>query len=108
VGPGGDVVQELKDVIWKVGEQRRLRERRLREEEEGEGDAEVEAGAQANSAVLAANATSMATQETATDDVFTSPSPSLSLLSSPPPPSSYPIWDDGFFSSSLRFAFYAF
>ncbi|KAI9511412.1 hypothetical protein F5148DRAFT_1280819 [Russula earlei] len=27
-GPEGDVVQELKDVIWKVGEQRRLREQR--------------------------------------------------------------------------------
>ena len=28
-GPGGDVVQELKDVIWKVGEQRRLREEKI-------------------------------------------------------------------------------
>lgn len=32
--PVGDVVQELKDVIWKVGEQRRMRERRQREEGE--------------------------------------------------------------------------
>ena len=29
--PVGDVVQELKDVIWKVGEQRRMREQRQRE-----------------------------------------------------------------------------
>ncbi|KAH9962617.1 hypothetical protein BC827DRAFT_1197031 [Russula dissimulans] len=38
-GPGGDVVQELKDVIWKVGEQRRLREKMHleREEEEAAG-----------------------------------------------------------------------
>jgi hypothetical protein len=32
--PVGDVVQELKDVIWKVGEQRRMREQRQREEGE--------------------------------------------------------------------------
>jgi len=32
--PVGDVVEELKDVIWKVGEQRRMRERRQREEQE--------------------------------------------------------------------------
>ena len=31
--PGGDVVQELKDVIWKVGEQRRLREEKQQLEE---------------------------------------------------------------------------
>ncbi|KAH9000479.1 hypothetical protein EDB92DRAFT_1831568 [Lactarius akahatsu] len=30
--PVGDVVQELKDVIWKVGEQRRMRELRQKEE----------------------------------------------------------------------------
>ena len=107
-GPGGDVVQELKDVIWKVGEQRRLRERRQRrEEEDGEdGEPEVEeaeaetevaeaeaargrqvdekqqqvgAQAQVNAAMVAANAATVATRE----DVFTSPSPSSS---SPPPP----------------------
>ena len=33
-GPGGDVVQELKDVIWKVGEQRRLREERMQRQEQ--------------------------------------------------------------------------
>lgn len=33
--PVGDVVQELKDVIWKVGEQRRMREQRQRAEGEG-------------------------------------------------------------------------
>jgi len=32
--PVGDVVQELKDVIWKVGEQRRMREQQHREEGE--------------------------------------------------------------------------
>ncbi|KAH9066843.1 hypothetical protein EDB87DRAFT_1588553 [Lactarius vividus] len=32
--PVGDVVQELKDVIWKVGEQRRMRELRQKEKEE--------------------------------------------------------------------------
>ena len=32
--PVGEVVQELKDVIWKVGEQRRMREQRQREGEE--------------------------------------------------------------------------
>ncbi|THH15524.1 hypothetical protein EW146_g4961, partial [Bondarzewia mesenterica] len=32
-GPGGDVVQELKDVIWKVGEKRR----RMTEGTQGEG-----------------------------------------------------------------------
>jgi len=99
-GPGGDVVQELKDVIWKVGEQRRLRERRQRrEEEEEDGEPEVEeaeaetevaeaargrqvdekqqqvgAQAQVNAAMVAANAATVATRE----DVFTSP---------PPPPS---------------------
>jgi hypothetical protein len=31
--PVGDVVQELKDVIWKVGEQRRMREQQQRAEE---------------------------------------------------------------------------
>ncbi|KAA1470293.1 hypothetical protein DENSPDRAFT_682047 [Dentipellis sp. KUC8613] len=34
-GPGGDVVEELKDVIWKVGERRRkMAERRMSEERE--------------------------------------------------------------------------
>jgi hypothetical protein len=32
--PVGGVVQELKDVIWKVGEQRRMREQQQRAEEE--------------------------------------------------------------------------
>ena len=39
--PVGDVVQELKDVIWKVGEQRRMREQRQREEGEEELDEDV-------------------------------------------------------------------
>ena len=50
-GPGGDVVQELKDVIWKVGEQRRLREERMQQQEQRQqqrqqqlvGDAETAA-----------------------------------------------------------------
>lgn len=42
-GPGGDVVQELKDVIWKVGERRRLRERTRRGEED-EDKEEMEVG----------------------------------------------------------------
>lgn len=33
-GPGGDVVQELKDVIWKVGEQRRLREEMVQQQQQ--------------------------------------------------------------------------
>ncbi|KAH9981956.1 hypothetical protein BJV74DRAFT_887199 [Russula compacta] len=41
-GPGGDVVQELKDVIWKVGERRRLREKTRRGEEDGDKVEEVE------------------------------------------------------------------
>ena len=42
-GPGGDVVQELKDVIWKVGEQRRLREERLQRQQQLVTDAEAAA-----------------------------------------------------------------
>ena len=38
--PVGEVVQELKDVIWKVGEQRRMREQRLRAEGELDGAAD--------------------------------------------------------------------
>jgi len=95
-GPGGDVVQELKDVIWKVGEQRRLRERRLREEEDADAQTEAETAgrreltdekqqlvdpAQAD----AANATTAAAT---IDDVFTSPlSPSSSPTQPSPPPS---------------------
>ena len=33
-GPGGDVVQELKDVIWKVGEQRRQREQQHQKQQQ--------------------------------------------------------------------------
>jgi hypothetical protein len=89
-GPGGDVVQELKDVIWKVGERRRLRERRVREEEE-DVDALTEADSEAagrreladeKQQAVAANAT------TAIDDVFMSP---LSSSSSPTRPPSLPL-----------------
>jgi hypothetical protein len=63
-GPGGDVVQELKDVIWKVGEQRRLREQKQQESQFAQAsDSAVPAG--------------MATQEPEiVDDVFVSPSSS--------------------------------
>ena len=70
VGPGGDVVQELKDVIWKVGEQRRMREKLHREEDEDEHEV---GQAQADPVVLIATdatTTCVVTQEA--DDVFTS------------------------------------
>ena len=53
-GPGGDVVQELKDVIWKVGEQRRLREEKRQKEEQrqvGSADAVVSVAGADDSAV---------------------------------------------------------
>jgi hypothetical protein len=40
---GGDVVQELKDVIWKVGEERRLREEKQQLEIEKQQVAGAEA-----------------------------------------------------------------
>jgi hypothetical protein len=102
--PRGDIVQKLKDVIWKVGEQRRLRERgQWQEEEDGEPEAEkagaeaeaeaaeavwqrqvnekqqqqVGALAQVNAAVVMANAATVAMQ----GDVFTSRSVSPPLPS---------------------------
>jgi len=75
VGPGGDVVQELKDVIWKVGEQRRLREKMHREEEEEDGKYET----QVTPVVIAADAATTCVATGEVDDVFTS-SPSSSPL----------------------------
>lgn len=80
-GPGGEVVQELKDVIWKVGERRRLRERRLKEEEDADADADVQTGGE----TVAGNATTAATT---IDDVFTSPLSSSSSPTQPSPPPS--------------------
>jgi hypothetical protein len=79
-GPGGDVVQELKDVIWKVGEQRRLRERRLREGMEM--DARTEAEAAGRRELVDVDLVQADAAATTIDDVFMSP-----LSSSSPPPS---------------------
>jgi hypothetical protein len=46
-GPGGDVVQELKDVIWKVGEQRRLREEMMQQRERQQQQQQLVADAEA-------------------------------------------------------------
>ena len=82
-GPGGDVVQELKDVIWKVGEQRRLRERMHRKEDED--DAEMARPQQQLDAkhqtlaipvVIAADATTTCVVTQDADDLFTSSSSS--------------------------------
>ena len=73
VGPGGDVVQELKDVIWKVGEQRRLRERMHREEEEEEEEAvDGKHETQATPVVIAADAATTCVATGEAEDVFTS------------------------------------
>jgi hypothetical protein len=56
-GPGGDVVQELKDVIWKVGEQRRQREQQQ----------------QLAAVATAAAATAREPSGSVEDDLFTSP-----------------------------------
>jgi hypothetical protein len=88
-GPGGDVVQELKDVIWKVGEQRRLRERIHREE--GEEETEMAGPQQQLDAkyqtltipeVIAVDAATTCVVTQDTGDLFASPS-----SSSPLPPS---------------------
>ena len=55
-GPGGDVVQELKDVIWKVGEQRRQREQQQ----------QLASGTAASAAIVPEPSASV-------EDVFTSP-----------------------------------
>ena len=77
--PGEDVMQELKDVIWKVGEQRRLREEKMQQEElekqqVASADVAVVSVASADDVVVARE------QPRTVEDVFTSP-PQL------PPPS---------------------
>jgi hypothetical protein len=87
-GPGGDVVQELKDVIWKVGEQRRLREeeeeKRLRQEltelEQQQQQQQQSAGVDAVAVVAVVGSVGSADRAVVTrdrmveeEDVFTSP-----------------------------------
>jgi hypothetical protein len=88
-GPGGDVVQELKDVIWKVGEQRRLRERMHREEDEEETETarpqqqlDPKHQTLAIPVLIAADATTTCVVTQDADDLFAS-----SSSSSPLPPS---------------------
>jgi hypothetical protein len=77
-GPGGDVVQELKDVIWKVGEQRRLREeKRLQQELELERQQQQQVvGADGVVVPVASGDNVVVTRELPSptvEDVFTSP-----------------------------------
>jgi len=78
-GPEGDVVQELKDVIWKVGEQRRLREeKRLQQELELEQQQRQEEVASADATVVsvASGDNTVIPRESPSrtvEDVFTSP-----------------------------------
>ncbi|KAH9965598.1 hypothetical protein BGW80DRAFT_752279 [Lactifluus volemus] len=58
-GPGGDVVQELKDVIWKVGEQRRQREQQHQERQQRQRPQQLMV------------TTAMREPSDSTDDVFT-------------------------------------
>ena len=70
-GPGGDVVQELKDVIWKVGEQRRLREERIQQQEQHQH--RVVANAEATAVPVTNGDNSVVTREPAlptVEDVF--------------------------------------
>jgi hypothetical protein len=82
-GPGGDVVQELKDVIWKVGEQRRLREEK-RQQQELKQQQQV-AGADAAVSSVASGDGIVVGRELPSrrvEDVFTSPPQPQSLLPS--------------------------
>jgi len=90
-GPSGDVVQELKDVIWKVGEQRRLRAEKMqqleRQQLEQQEKQEQQAVASAEAAVVSSVAggdNNAVTQEPSSPSltaevVFTSP-PELQSL----------------------------
>ena len=71
-GPGGDVVQELKDVIWKVGEQRRLREERVQQQERQQQPV-VDAEAAVTSGDNAVVTRDPPSPSPTTEDVFTSP-----------------------------------
>lgn len=78
-GPGGDVVQELKDVIWKVGEQRRLREEKMQLQERQRQRLVTDAEATVEVSVIGDDNT-VVTRELPSsspqtvEDVFTSPS----------------------------------
>jgi hypothetical protein len=75
-GPGGDVVQELKDVIWKVGEQRRLREEKRQQEVLELEQQEEVAGTDAAVSSVASGDTTVVGRELPSrtvEDVFTSP-----------------------------------
>jgi hypothetical protein len=77
-GPGGDVVQELKDVIWKVGEQRRLREEKRQQQElEQQVAGAVSSVASGDSIVVGRELPSRTVE-----DVFTSPPQPQPLLPS--------------------------
>lgn len=83
-GPGGDVVQELKDVIWKVGEQRRLREEK-RQQQELEQQQQQVAGADAAVSSVASGDSIVVGRELLSrrvEDVFTSPPQPQPLLPS--------------------------
>ena len=79
-GPGGDVVQELKDVIWKVGEQRRLREEMVQRQERQQQQQQQKLVADAEAAVVVSVASGDNTVVTrdlpssspTVEDVFTS------------------------------------
>ena len=79
-GPGGDVVQELKDVIWKVGEQRRLREEKMQLQERQRQQLVTDAEAAVDVSVTGGINTTAVTRELPSpspptvEDVFTSPS----------------------------------
>jgi hypothetical protein len=86
-GPGGDVVQELKDVIWKVGEQRRLREEMMQQQERQQQQQQQQLVADAEATVVSATSgdITVVTREPPSssptaEDVFTS------LPDSEPPP----------------------
>ncbi|KAI0272799.1 hypothetical protein BC834DRAFT_858399 [Gloeopeniophorella convolvens] len=69
-GPGGDVVQELKDVIWKVGERRRRMEEQARVAAAADADADADGVAPAD----------------AEEDVFAAPASPVRVTASMPLP----------------------
>jgi hypothetical protein len=82
-GPGGDVVQELKDVIWKVGEQRRLREERMHQQERQQQEQQLVANAEATVVVgVTSGDDAVVTREP--------PSPSPAVFTSLPDPERVP------------------
>jgi hypothetical protein len=77
-GPGGDVVQELKDVIWKVGEQRRLREEKMQQQERKQQEQQPVAEAEVAVVSVTSGDNTVITRESSpspsstVEDVFTS------------------------------------